>query len=307
MVVNRLTAFFVSMLLGFAGISVASAQTSTPPKPMTQQELIAAQKAAWQEAAKVAKPGPAHIPLNEQGGITLKDGIIFIPLPQAANLMRAMGNIVGKNFLGLVTSKSDNEQWIATISFIKEGYVKDDDAKNWNADDLLAGLKEGTEASNKFRRERGFPALTINGWVEPPAYDSAMHRLVWSLSARSEGSATNEPQTVNYNTYQLGREGYFSLNMLTNSASIGTDKAVAHALLAGLQFDSGKRYEEFNEKTDNIAAYGLAALVGGAVLKKAGFLAVILAFLLKFWKIGALAVIGLGYGAKKLFSKKSDT
>lgn len=305
MIPHKIAVLAASLFLGLASASPSSAQTSAPPKPMTQQERISAQQAAWKAAAVVAKAGPANIPLNDQGGIALKEGIVFIPLPEAAELMRAMGNTVSKNFLGLITSKSDKENWIATVTFVKEGYVKDDDAKNWNADDLLTSLKEGTEASNKFRRERGFPALTINGWVEAPAYDSASHRLVWSLSASSEGAAPGEPQTVNYNTYQLGREGYYSLNMLTNTANIGTDKGIARSLLAGLEFDSGKRYEDFNEKTDNVAAYGLAALVGGAVLKKAGFLAVILAFLAKFWKIGALAVIGLGYGVRKLFGKKT--
>ena len=52
------------------------------------------------------------------------------------------------------------------ISFVKEGYVKDDDAKNWNADDLLTNLKEGTQTANDDRIARGFPELEVLGWVE---------------------------------------------------------------------------------------------------------------------------------------------
>ena len=45
---------------------------------------------------------------------------------------------------------------MVTVRFEKSGYVKDDDAKDWNADDLLKSLKEGTEASNDERRQRRY-------------------------------------------------------------------------------------------------------------------------------------------------------
>src|SRR5215470_472560 len=46
--------------------------------------------------------------------------------------------------------------------------IKDDDAKEWNADELLQNLKDGTSESNKDRVARGFPELEVLGWVEKP-------------------------------------------------------------------------------------------------------------------------------------------
>lgn len=299
---KRLAIAAAAALLSFA------AHAQTPPAPgNSQQDREAALRAAWQSAAQVAKAGPAKIELLEQGTIDLPNDIVYIPQPQAGALMRAMGNTTSPSLVGLITAKAKDSNWIATVSFIKEGYIKDDDAKEWNASDLLQNLKDGTEAANKQRRERGFPALLIDGWIESPAYDSETHRLVWSIGAHSEGSASDAPKTVNYNTYQLGREGYFSLNMLTDTNGVSTDKVVAKTLLANLAYNTGKDYTDFNPSTDKVAAYGLAALVGGAVLKKAGFFALILALLAKFWKIAAIGVVAAGYGLKNVVSRKKDS
>jgi uncharacterized membrane-anchored protein len=120
------------------------------------------------------------------------------------------------------------------IRYIKEGYIKDDDAKNWNADELLNNIREGAEQANQDRARRGFPELQVVGWIEPPAYDATTHRLVWSLMAQQKQQPDVGPKGVNYNTYALGRDGYFSLNLLSSSDRIATDKAVARELLADL-------------------------------------------------------------------------
>jgi Uncharacterized membrane-anchored protein conserved in bacteria len=43
------------------------------------------------------------------------------------------------------------------IRYIKEGYIKDDDAKNWNADDLLKNLKDGVERVTRTASRVDFP------------------------------------------------------------------------------------------------------------------------------------------------------
>jgi uncharacterized membrane-anchored protein len=52
------------------------------------------------------------------------------------------------------------------------------------------------------------------------------------LLAKDRGAAAGAPQTVNYNTYALGRDGYFEMNLLTNSSTIDKDKASARDVLA---------------------------------------------------------------------------
>jgi uncharacterized membrane-anchored protein len=190
------------------------------------------------------------------------------------------------------------------IRYIKEGYIKDDDAKNWNADDLLKNLKEGVDESNKDRVARGFPEMQVIGWVQPPNYDAATHRLVWSLLAKDKDEPASAAKSINYNTYALGRDGYFSLNLLSNSERIAGDKSVAHGLLGDLGYNAGNRYEDFSASTDRIAEYGLMALVSGVAAKKLGLFAVVTAFVLKFAKVILIGLGVAGAGLVNFFRRK---
>lgn len=261
--------------------------------------------AAWQAAEQSSRSGPTDVALINQATLKLPASFKFIPKAEAARIMRANGNTVSEpNFIGLVVGSQENDQWIVVINYVKDGYIKDDDAKNWSADDLLKSLTEGTEETNKDRAARGFPELKVLGWVQPPAYDSTSHRLVWSMLAQRKGAPGDEPKTINYNTYALGRDGYFGLNLISTSDRIAEEKAAAHELLANLVYNNGKRYEDFSVSTDRVAAYGLAALVGGVVAKKVGLLALVAAFALKFVKVIVLGVLAVGAGIVKLFRRR---
>lgn len=262
-------------------------------------------EAASQAAYGAAKQGPTAIPLRDQASLKLPEGFAYIPAAEAARMMRAMGNQTGPDFLGMVIGQSMSG--FVTVDFEKSGYIKDDDAKDWNADELLDNLRDGTEQGNKNRRERGLPEFEVAGWVEKPAYDAGSHRLVWSAEVRdkmSDGSTDPNPG-VNYNTYLLGREGYISMNLVTSLAEVEAQKPIAHELLSRLEFTEGKRYADFDSKTDNVAAYGLAALVGGMAAKKLGLLATMGLLLAKFWKIAAIALVAFGAGIKRFFTGKS--
>jgi uncharacterized membrane-anchored protein len=220
--------------------------------------------------------------------------------------MQAMGNSVDEEFLGLIYPLDDgaNTDWFVTLDYSPSGYVKDDDAKNWDAGKLLQSLKDGTEAGNEERVKIGVPPLVVTRWIEPPAYDGATHRLVWSAEAKRKDGADADP-TVNYNTYLLGREGYVSLNLITSASAVDGDKPAAHRLLDAVAFNSGKRYGDFNSSTDKVAAYGLAALVAGVAAKKLGVLALLAAMALKFAKVIAVAVAGLFVGLKRLLKGRA--
>ena len=262
-----------------------------------------AENPAWTEAKAAAKEGPADIPIAGQATLHLPAGRVFIPQPQAGKLLTAMGNPgTHSELTGLIFPQGE-AQWFATLRYIASGYVKDGDAKEWKADDLLASYKEGTEAGNEERQKMGVAPLEITGWAEPPAYEATTHRLVWAMSSREKGAPADAGQGVNYNTYALGREGYLSLNFVTDLKDLPAQKADAKALLGALEFDTGKRYEDFNEATDHVAEYGLAALVLGVGAKKLGLLAVIFAFVAKFAKLIFVAVIGLGAVVGKFFKR----
>ena len=264
-------------------------------------------EAAWQAAAKAGTVGPSDITLLNQAILKLPAGRVFVPKAEGTRVLRAMGNVVhGETFLGLIVSTEESANWLVSVRYIKEGYIKDDDAKNWDAKELLSSIKENVEENNRDRVRRGFTEMEVVGWVESPAYDSSTHRLVWSLLGKRKGEPDNADKSVNYNTYALGREGYFSLNLVTSSSRIADEKVHAHQLLAALAYNNGKRYEDYNPGTDQVAAYGLAALVGGAaVAKKLGLFAVLGAFLAKFAKLFAVAGAMAAGGVAKLFGRKS--
>ena len=261
-------------------------------------------KAAIEAAQKVQVPGPTDVKLADQAVLKLPKGYVYVPPAEGGRLMAVMGNRVGEGLLGLVFPDSD-EKWLVVMRFLKSGYIKDDDAKDWKADELLKGLKEGTEEANKERRERGIPEIEVLDWVEPPSYDAATHRLIWSLSSKQKVEAAGAERGINYNTYALGRDGYISMNLVTNMGTIQTDKPSAHRLLAALEYSEGKRYTDFNSATDHIAEFGLAALIGGVAAKKLGLFALIAVFLAKFFKvilIAGIALVGVLYkvlGRKK--------
>lgn len=280
---------------------VALAQAAT-----TAEQQEAEFKAASEAAHQARTQGPADIALKDQAVLKLPAGMSFIPQPAAGRLMQAMGNTGDERLLGLV-APADGD-WLVVARYEASGYIKDDDAKDWDVDELFKTLHDGTEEANKLRRERGIPELEVLGWVEKPHYDAAAHRLVWSMAARTKGEADEAGQSVNYNTYALGREGYISLNLITARQRVEQDKPYAHDLLASLQFKDGKRYADFDSKTDHVAEYGLAALVAGVAAKKLGFFALAAAFVVKFAKVILLAVAGFGATVARFFKRnKSDS
>lgn len=285
---------FAALLACVLWVCSAQAQNAT-----AEQE----QKQAFDAARKVQVTGPADVALRDQATLKLPAGFVFIPQPEAEKVLRSMGNRGGESLTGLVFPMSE-ANWFAVVRYIQEGHIKDDDAKEWNADELLASLRKGTEASNSERTSRGFPAMEVAGWAEAPKYDAAAHRLVWSASTRDKGAKADDRMGVNYNTYALGREGYISLNLVTALADLPQDKQAALQLLGALEFNQGRRYADFNGSTDKVAAYGLAALVAGVAAKKLGLIAVLLAFAAKFAKVIVVAVGGAAWGVAKLFGRK---
>jgi uncharacterized membrane-anchored protein len=260
--------------------------------------IEADRKAAFAAAEKVAVNGPAKVKLTDQADFALPQGYVYVPQPEASQVMRANGNSSGKSLLGLVFPAAAGQDWWATVQFKDSGYVKDDEAKNWDADELLKTLQESTEAANEDRVERGFPAIEVTGWVQRPAYDAQTRRLVWSANVRNKDDAGDQG-SINYNTYVLGREGYISLNLITSPQSVVADKTHANTLLASIDFVNGKKYSDFNASTDHIAEFGIAALIGGIAVKKLGLLAGAGIFLLKIWKLAAIGLVALGATARK--------
>ena len=219
--------------------------------------------------------GPAEAKLGDQALLKLPQGYRFLGGPETQQLLKQMGNFPSGSELGLVTAMGEGEQWFMVVRYIDAGYVKDDEAANWDADALMTSIKEGTEEDNKTRQAQGIPPLIIRGWEEKPHYDKTANKVVWAISAQERESAVG----VNYNTLALGRQGYLSMNMVGALEQLPMLKPHVGLLLSNVEFIEGKRYADFDSTTDKVAAVGLSALIAGAAIKS-GLLAKLWGFII---------------------------
>lgn len=253
------------------------------------------QTLAWQV-------GPGEAKLGDQAVLKLPKGYRFLGAQETQRLLKQMGNFPSGSELGLITATGEGEQWFMVVRYIDAGYVKDDEAANWDADALMTSIKEGTDEDNKTRQAQGFPPLVIRGWEEKPHYDKAANKVVWAISAQER-----ETVGVNYNTLALGRQGYLSMNMVGSLEQLPVLKPHVGLLLSNVEFIEGKRYTDFDSTTDKVAAVGLSALIAGAAIKS-GLLAKLWAFIIPLViagkKLLMLLVIALGGLAAKYFNKK---
>jgi uncharacterized membrane-anchored protein len=294
---------FWAGLATFVLFTIAAHAQEAPTESTTTPE--GPTKAAWAAAAAVMQRGPVSVDLRDQAKLQLPDGYAFVPAKEGTRIMETMGNQVDARFMGLIIPMT-KAHWFVTVDYEAAGYIKDDDAKKWDAKELLDNLKEGTEAGNERRKSMGIPAIEVTRWIESPTYDAANQRLVWSAELQTKGNPDTDP-TINYNTYVLGREGYISMDLVTSTSTITTDKLAARELLAATEFVNGKRYADYNSSTDKVAAYGLAALVGGLAIKKLGLLAMIGVFIAKFAKIILIGFAAAGGVIAKFFKRDKQT
>jgi uncharacterized membrane-anchored protein len=286
-----------------AAVATTASLSFAAPVFAAEQKSREEIHAALQAIASTAMHGPATIRLLDQGTLELPKGMIFADKAHGKRLMEAAGNEVDDGgFVGLVMPEGETS-WLVTVDYAAEGHVSDSDAGDIKPDKMLKVLQDGTEEGNKFRAQKGIAPIEVSGWAEPPAYNALNHTLLWSALLREKGAPANASQTVNYNTRVLGRQGYFLFDMIDDEASIAGDKVYAKQILDAAHFDDGKRYTDFNASTDHVAAYGLAALIGGVAAKKIGLLAMAGVFLAKVWKLAAVGIAIVTSSIRKMFGR----
>jgi uncharacterized membrane-anchored protein len=163
---------------------------------------------------------------------------------------------------------------------------------------ILADMKQGIHDSNDERKAQGYGTLELVGWAQPPNYDAASKRIYWAKELEFDGNPEHE---VNYDIRVLGRGGYLSLNAVASASDLALVKDGMTRVLPMAQFDAGHRYADYKPGTDKLAAYGLAALVGGGLAAKAGLFAKLGVLLLAAKKFIVLALLAIGAFIKKMF------
>ena len=175
--------------------------------------------------------------------------------------------------------------------------MSDEDAAKTDYDELLADMQAESRDENEVRKQEGFQGVQLLGWAEPPHYDATSKKLYWAQDLQFEGS---EGRTLNYDIRVLGRRGYISLNAVADMSELGEVKAGMQKLLPMVEFDSGSRYADFDGSSDKVAAYGIAALIGGGIAAKAGFLGKLGVLLLGLKKLLIPLVLVVAAFGKKI-------
>ncbi|HRI00736.1 MAG TPA: DUF2167 domain-containing protein [Saprospiraceae bacterium] len=243
----------------------------------------------------------------QTGTISLASGAVNLTVPKSFKFLDSKGsryvletlwgNPEDSAIEGMLFPENlgplDSSSWAFVITYNKEGFVKDDDAKDIDYSDLLKTLQESTNESNKQRKEMNYPEIELIGWASEPYYNAESKALHWAKHLKF-GTGEESSAVLNYDVRILGREGILSMNAVGGLEHLDNIKASIPEVIEAAKFAEGYRYSDFNDKTDKIAAYSIGGLIAGKVLAKAGFFAIIM----KFFKV---IVVAIGAGAAALW------
>lgn len=243
----------------------------------------------------------------QKGVITLKGDFAKLDIPAGFKFLAAeqsqyilheiWGNPERPDVLGMIFPEDatpyTDSSYVFVISFDDMGYVKDDDAKDTDYDELLKQMQQDEIEENKQRLAAGYSSIHMAGWAQKPFYDEKRKVLHWAKDL--EFSDNDGIHTLNYDVRVLGRKGVLSMNAIASMSELDMVKEDIDKVLNMATFTEGNAYADFDDNTDKIAAYTIGGLVAGKVLAKVGLWAVIL----KFWKLIAGGVVAAFYGVRK--------
>lgn len=223
-------------------------------------------------------------------------------------LSELWGNPPAKDVLGMLVPvaaplSEPKKSWAVVITYADEGHVSDKDAAAIDYEAMLKQMQQDTAEANPERKRQGYPQVELVGWAAKPHYDATTNKLYWAKELSFDGGREH---ALNYDIRVLGRGGYLSLNAVAGMNQLHQIEAEMQKVLALTEFDAGQRYTDFNATTDKVAAYGLGALVAGAIAAKAGLFAKLIALLIAFKKVAIAGVIALVALLRKVFTRSSS-
>lgn len=285
------------LLLSFLLLIGCIAQNFAQNEDTTTVDIAAIEKSLVYQTGKIEF-------LNENAVLNVPKGFKFLDAKQAQYVMKDLwGNPEDPNLLGaLVPEKKGvlgNDSWLFTINYDGMGFVKDDDAKDMDYDELLTQIQEDIKSQNEERKKLGFLSATLVGWASKPFYDENKKVLHWAKEFDFDDSETN---TLNYDLRVLGRKGVFILSAVAPIEQLPEVKANINEVISSIHFSEGNTYFDFDSSTDSVAAWTIGGLVAGKVLAKVGFFAV----LAKFGKFIVIGLIAAFAALKKFVFGKKD-
>lgn len=238
--------------------------------------------------------GPSLAPIGaDLAEMQISEDYVYLDADGTKRLMELTQNPVSGLEMAAVAPVSGEAGWFLVFEFEKVGYVPDDEKDSLDPDAMLATIRQSTEAANEERRARGWGTMQIVGWHETPHYDTRTNNLRWAITGESDGQ-----RNINRIVKLLGRRGAMTVTLVSSPDELVAAIPAVETLLAGYRFKPGHTYAEYVPGTDQLASYGLTALVvggAGAALVKSGLLA-------KLWKPIAIGLVALGAGIKRLLT-----
>jgi uncharacterized membrane-anchored protein len=217
------------------------------------------------------------------------------------------GNPPDEKTLGMLIptdiSPMSRDSWGVVITYQSDGHVSDDDAEKIDYNELLDTMRKGVADENESRVKRGFPSIEIMGWATPPRYDRATKKLYWAKDLKFGSDAH---RTLNYNVRVLGKDGVLVLNAVANLDQLPSIETEMQKVIGFVELEDGHRYDQFDPRTDKVAAYGIAALVAGGVATKAGLFKGLLLALVAAKKAVIAGVAAIAAAVAKLFKRKES-
>lgn len=250
----------------------------------------------------------------QSGEVTLAGGKIKIAVPaefrylDPANTRKVLVDIFGNppdsaSTDGMIVPKNINflsgEGWTAVLQWKGDGYVKDDDFAKLDFNDMLKELKEGYHRGSEERVKRGYGRMELAAWAQQPHYDRTTHKLYYAKLFDVDGPE----QQLNYDIRVLGRHGHLEVSIMAAKSQLAEIEGKAPAILSMVNFTDGNRYTDY-KSGDKVAAYGIAGLITGGVLAKAGFFKALWIGILAAKKFVIVAVVALFAGIAKLLGRR---
>jgi len=284
-------------------VCIAFAATSFAKVYEDSTELLLKQMYAFQDSVSTAmkyEKGTILLPANVVK-LNIPEGFKYLGVEQSKYIIeKVWGNPPMDNLQGMLFPEKGgpvtDSSYGYIVTYTPSGYVKDNDAKDIDYDDLMKDMKKDDIEENKERKEMGLATLYTVGWAAKPFYDEKKKVLHWALDLRSDGV---DEHTLNYKIISLGRKGMLTMNAIGSVNQLDMIKADVDQVLNMAEYTEGNKYSDFDSNIDEVAAWTVGGLVAGKILLKVGFFA-------KFWKLILLGGGALIAAITRLFKRKKQ-
>jgi uncharacterized membrane-anchored protein len=247
--------------------------------------------------------GPTNGALSE-AQVRVPEGCRFAEAAGTREFLEFTENPVSGNERGVMLCAGEGEQrsWFVIFAFDDIGFIKDAEKEELDADKILASLREGNDAGNQERLERGWETISLDGWVREPYYDPRTNNLTWATMI----STASGDRSVNHSVRLLGRGGVMNADLVIDPEALESAMPAFDSVIGGFGYLPGNRYAEWRDG-DKVAAIGLTALVAGGVgaaAAKAGLLGKLGKVLAAGGKAIIAGLIAAAAGLRALFKRK---